>query len=114
MSVLLSIALSQHLFLTQEYNSFHPAIQIHKDMFVAGTYYNSEYNISHYAGIKVELNNWSLEAGLTTGYQESSITPLLKLTYELQSGTSLFIIPAYERENSGVVIGLQKDWKLFK
>ena len=56
-------------------------------------------------GKKLNTFNMQIQQG---GYQ------LQDFVVQLQSGTSLFIIPAYERENSGVVIGLQKDWKLFK
>ena len=107
MDLFYGVLLSAHLGLTGDYNSIHPYAGTYlNNNFMAGAYYNSEYNVSTYIGYtKFFKNNTSLELGLVTGYSHAQLTPMMKLNYD-----RFFISPALENKDTvGIIIG--SDWR---
>ena len=95
----LLFALSLHVGLEGDYNSYHPHARCEKDSLISGIYYNSEDRISSYVGLQYE----GLELGLVTGYSYSDIVPMIRYKKD-----NWFIAPAYEKGGSkGIVIGLE-------
>ena len=95
----LLFALSLHVGLEGDYNSYHPHARCEKDCLISGIYYNSEDRISSYVGLQYE----GLELGLVTGYSYSDIVPMIRYKKD-----NWFIAPAYEKGGSkGIVIGLE-------
>ena len=92
-------AISMHLGLQGDYNSYHPHARCQVDNFISGVYYNSENNISLYSG----LEHNGFELGLVTGYTHNKIVPMIRY-----KKNNLFIAPAFEKDNNyGIVIGLE-------
>jgi len=107
MDLVFSIALSAHLGLHGDYNSIHPHARYQHDSFIAGAYYNSEYAISPYVGVEIELGkDTTVELGAVGGYSTADVLPYARLKYK-----DYFISPAYEnyngRESIGAVLGIE-------
>ena len=101
--IALSLAISMHLGLDNNYNNLHPHARCSIDNTITGVYYNSEDNISTYIGKK--YNN--IEVGIVTGYESSDIIPMIRYV-----NNGLFISPAYETNgNYGVTIGIELGFK---
>lgn len=101
--IALSLAISMHLGLENDYNNIHPHARCSIDNTIAGVYYNSEDNISTYIGKK--YNN--IEVGIVTGYESNGIVPMIRY-----ANNGFFISPAYETNgNYGVVIGIELGFK---
>lgn len=100
-----ALALSFHLGLKNDYNSVHPHIRYTDKGFIAGVYYNSEDNISFYAGQRWEHEGVGFEAGAVTGYSGAPIVPYGRVTYN-----NFFAAPAIEKTDTvrvGVVLGYE-------
>ena len=88
------VALSLHIGLENNYNSIHPQTNN-----IYGVYYNSEYDLSLFAGKKYK----NIEYGLVTGYSGGKILPMIRYKKD-----NFFIAPAYEISgNYGMVFGLE-------
>jgi hypothetical protein len=99
----LALAFSLHLGLEGDYNEIHPHIRYNEQNYIAGAYYNSESNISLYAGKRWEHNNFGFELGAVTGYVNQPILPYARVTYN-----NFFIAPAHEVDaNTGAVVGYE-------
>ena len=98
--IALSLAVSMHLGLANDYNNIHPHARCTIDNTIAGVYTNSEDKVSAYIGKK--YNN--LELGLVTGYSGNDIVPMIRY---IKNG--FFISPAYEHNenNYGITIGFE-------
>ena len=107
-----AIAISQHLGFENNYNRIHPHVRLENDHFIAGAYYNSEEQISGYAGFRFEpMDNTGIELGLVNGYPAlGGIIPYARGTYDL-GNTRLFIAPGGEVRGGetkiGIVIGIE-------
>jgi len=100
------LAFSLHLGLQGDYNSIHPHIRYNEQNYIAGVYYNSESNISTYAGKRWEYNGFGLEAGAVTGYPQADVIPYVRGTYK-----NFFVAPALEgKDTVGAVIGYELNW----
>ena len=103
----LLVALSLPIGLEGDYNNIHPHGRCNIDNWIAGTYYNSEENISVYAG-KIIPNvdrNWDLEIGLVTGYSGMDVAPMIRYIND-----GWFVSPTYESSfggNIGIVFGYE-------
>ena len=92
----LLFAISMHVGLEGNYNSFHPHARCQQDALISGVFYNSEDRISTYVGKEFELDKyWKLELGLVTGYTYADVVPMIRY----KAGT-LFISPAFEKTGS--------------
>ena len=101
--IALSVAISMHLGLDNNYNNIHPHARCNIDNTITGVYYNSEDNISTYIGKK--YNN--IEVGIVTGYSSNKIVPMIRY-----ANNGFFISPAYETNGTyGVVIGIELGFK---
>ena len=100
-----ALALTLHLGLEGDYNEVHPHIRYNEQNYIAGVYYNSERNISFYAGKRWEHNQFGIEAGAVTGYSESDVLPYGRVTYN-----NFFIAPGVEPDNVGLVVGYEIKW----
>ena len=101
--IALSVAISMHLGLDNNYNNIHPHARCNIDSTITGVYYNSEDNISTYIGKK--YNN--IEVGIVTGYSSNKIVPMIRYV-----NNGFFISPAYETNgNYGVTIGIELGFK---
>ena len=87
--IALSLAISMHIGLANDYNNIHPHARCDIDNTITGVYYNSEDNISTYIGKK--YNN--IELGIVTGYSSNEIVPMIRYVKN-----NFFISPAYETE----------------
>lgn len=105
MDLYYGIALSLHLSLPGEYNYIHPYVGVNYNNFIVGTYYNSEYNMSTYAGYNFVIDeDTNLELGAVTGYSGADVVPMAKLNHK-----NIFISPGIDNGDVGVVVGL--DWR---
>lgn len=95
MDILFGLALSYHVNFEGTYNSIHPQIRLEHDHFISGLYYNSEDNISAYAGFEYDWNKFYVEGGAVTGYSQSDIVPFARLGYKL-GDVSIFVAPGIE------------------
>lgn len=111
MDILLGLALTTHLGFGNDYNQIHPHIRLQNDSFIAGSYYNSEENVSIYAGKRIEKERWGYEFGLVSGYGSSEIIPFFRSTYSVSHKINLFASPGYETKNNetslGIVFGVE-------
>ena len=101
-----ALALSLHIGLEGDYNEIHPHIRYNNENYIAGVYYNSESNISTYAGKRWEYNDFGVELGAVTGYIDQPLLPYARVTYN-----NFFIAPAHEVDKTtGAVIGYEFKW----
>jgi len=112
MDILLGLAVSQHLNFQHDYNEIHPHIRLAHDGYIAGAYYNSEEEISPYAGYRFEHNSLGLELGAVGGYENlGGVIPYVRFTYDINDNVVLFTAPAGERVNGeinyGIVAGVE-------
>ena len=99
------MAMSMHIGLENNYNNIHPHARCQIDNTITGVFYNSENNISLYAGKEYAWDRCvHLEIGLATGYSGGDIVPFMRYT-----DRGWFVSPAYEYEkkNIGIVIGYE-------
>ena len=95
----LLFAVSMHVGLEGNYNSFHPHARCQQDSLISGVFYNSEERVSTYVGMQHE----GFEIGLVTGYTYADIVPMIRY-----KKNNWFITPAIEKGgNKGIVIGLE-------
>ena len=85
-----------------DYNTIHPHIQVREQQYVVGVYYNSEKYLSPYAGYRFEYNDYGLEVGAVGNYSSAPVFPYVRGTYK-----NFFIAPGVEKENLGIVVGLE-------
>lgn len=110
MEILYGIALSAHLGLAGDYNLLHPHVRLQDNQFITGIYVNSMDDISVYGGVKFDYDNFWVEGALVTGYNNSNISPYIRVGKEIYQDTSVFVAPALEsfgETNIGVVIGIE-------
>ena len=112
MDLLLGIALSQHIGYQLEYNQIHPHIRLAYDGYIAGAYYNSEKEISPYAGYRLEYNDAGLELGAVGGYPKlGGVIPYVRYTYDINDNVIFFVSPSGEKVNGeinyGIVAGIE-------
>jgi hypothetical protein len=101
-----ALALSLHIGLEGDYNGIHPHIRYNNQDYIAGAYYNSMNRVSFYAGKRWEHNQFGFELGAVIGYDEiMPVAPYARATYN-----NLFIAPAAEPDNVGVVVGYEFKW----
>ena len=94
---------SQH-FPAKQYNNFNPgAYYIHSSGATIGTYYNSERRQSVYAGWTWDYGPWRLQAGAITGYERSTVLPMVVPSVALGYGFRLTALPKVERDGSAVI-----------
>ena len=105
----LALAISCHIGdYTYDFNAIHPHVRYTTESnLIAGAYYNSEYNLSMYAGKRFEYNDeWGFEVGAVSGYYEAVI-PFLRITYD-----DFYVAPTlYDKSEIGLVIGYEIELK---
>jgi hypothetical protein len=106
MDILLGLALSLHLGTEGDYNNVHPHVRLQHDNLIGGAYYNSEYTASFYGGIAFENNRWNYEVGIVSGYDDE-LYPFFRSTYDLNDNTMVYMTPALEGDNVGLVVGVE-------
>ena len=116
--LIFGLGLSLHTGFSYDYNAIHPYIEYQLGSMRLGAYYNSEEAISTYGGVNLSiLDNFSVDAGLITGYeqltqdQEYNVTPYAKFNYHLNNNITVFTSPGAERQadetvNYGIVSGI--------
>ena len=105
MDLYYGIALSLHLGLSGEYNYVHPHIGINYNDFIAGAYYNSENDLSLYAGYNFDISERSsFELGVVSGYSGREFLPMIKFNYG-----NIFTSPTLDEGEAGIVTGI--DWR---
>jgi len=107
LEMILSLAVSLHLGMEKNYNFLHPHLRlVDYNDFIYGIYYNSEYDISVYAGKMLEYNDIQYEFGIVNGYTDFKISPYFRIKKD-----SLFVAPATEDGKlKGIVIGLEQSF----
>ena len=106
----ISLGLSTHIGFDEEYNTFHPHIRYTNEKFITGAYYNSVENLSVYAGYRQEKDNFGFEAAIVTGYNNGSLTPYIRGTYDIGK-MRMFVAPGIESKDIGVVFGIEVTLK---
>ena len=107
-----ALGLSLHMGLEDSYNEIHPHVRFYEDGAIAGAYYNSLENISFYGGYRLEYGDSGVEVALVTGYPAfGPIAPQVRGTYDFSDNVRAFASPAIETNNTGVVIGLEFQFK---
>ena len=107
-----ALGLSLHMGLEDSYNGIHPHVRFYEDGAIAGAYYNSLENISFYGGYRLEHGDAGVEVALVTGYPSfGPISPQVRGTYDFSDNVRAFASPAIETNNTGVVIGLEFQFK---
>ena len=114
MDIITGIALSLHIGLELDYNSIHPFVMGEYNNFIGGVYLNSENNISPFLGYRFDLSeNFSFDIAAVSGYSVYNVLPMLRLNYNIDQKTTLFIAPAIEsfnnKLNTGIVLGIQNS-----
>lgn len=105
MDIVLGLAFSLHLGFEGEYNDIHPHFRLQQDNIIGGVYYNSEENLSSYIGYVIEQNDFALEIGAVTGYEEMTVAPYARATYK-----NFYFTPGVG-EDTGIVIGYEFKFK---
>ena len=109
----LSMGISTHVGLEEDYNEIHPHIRYQNEQFITGIYYNSEDKISMYGGYRIEpKQNVGIELAIVTGYEQmGTIVPYIRGTYDVGSKTRFFVAPTAEKQgnetNAGIVFGVE-------
>ena len=119
MDIFLGIALTAHLGFTSEYNHIHPNIRAEFDnTLVAGTYYNSEDNVSFYLAKHFEnTKGYFMDVGVVSGYdiEDAPIIPFFRAGKELTENYSVFVAPGIEimdgETQIGAVLGFEYKFK---
>jgi hypothetical protein len=111
MDFLLGMALSAHMGLNGEYNELHPHFRLENESFVGGLYYNSMERATFYGGYNHKIDNFFIEGGLATGYDEvSPIVPYARAGFNFKD-INVFLAPVAEEWNNdinyGAVIGVE-------
>jgi hypothetical protein len=106
----ISLGLSTHIGFDEKYNSFHPHIRYTNEKIITGAYYNSLENLSVYAGYRQEKDNFGFEAAIVTGYNNGSLTPYIRGTYDIGK-MRMFVAPGIESKDIGVVLGIEFQLK---
>ena len=102
-NIFLSIALSSHLGMTGEFNNFHPRLTyVTEDNIISGLFYNSESQISLFAGKIYHNGDFSVETGIVTGYSGIKAAPMAKLNYN-----KFFVAPGYSTGGTGLIVGYE-------
>ena len=103
-----SLALSLHLGLAGNFNAVHPALWLEQEGWKAGGYFNSNEEVSLFAGRRFGDSPW-VEAGLVSGYH---VPFLARVGVDTVDRVSLWAAPAAEKDGSkGAVIGIEvKLW----
>jgi len=103
------LSLTTHLNVEGNYNNIHPQIecQYTQTNTIVGTYYNSENNVSLYAGTRIPLRNeWEIDLVVATGYKIRDIQPMIRF-----KKNNVYVAPMYEEHNNdsnyGLLIGYE-------
>ena len=96
----MAVALSYHIGTTQSLNWAHPHFRYTTDdQYIAGAYYNSDYEVSLYAGKKFG----NLELAVVSGY-DNKVLPYVRYVFK----EDYFVAPAlYANGSKGLVIGYE-------
>ena len=80
-SLFLALAATIHLTFGEvdDLNYYHPNVGIECGSLIGGAFYNSEWNVSPYLGLRYDINeNQRLELGFVGGYESDSILPFAR------------------------------------
>lgn len=112
MDLLLGLALSAHIGFGDNLNAIHPMLQVKKDLFIAGAFYNSESNASLFAGLSNKFGKFNIEYGLATGYSQGAVVPFVRGIYEVNDNINVFVVPAPGKDGDlAIVLGTQIHWR---
>ena len=100
--IILSLALSNHVGFDNSYNEIHPHIRFKTDNTISGAFYNSERTISFYTGKEFTFDNFTLDIGIVSGYQNNKIAPMVTI-----KKNNFFIMPGVENKTIGLVFGYE-------
>ena len=100
--IILSLALSNHVGFDNNYNEIHPHIRFKTDDNISGAFYNSERTISFYTGKEFTFDNFTLDIGIVSGYQNNKIAPMVTI-----KKNNFFIMPGVENKTIGLVVGYE-------
>jgi len=67
---------------------------------------NSLDKLGWYSGYRHEINDFGIEAILTTGY-DYPLGPSARVTYDINDNTRIFANPGFEGERTGLVVGIE-------
>jgi len=80
-SLFLALAATIHLTFGEvdDLNYYHPNVGIECGSLIGGAFYNSEWNVSPYLGLRYDINeNQRLELGFVGGYESDPILPFTR------------------------------------
>ena len=113
-ALVLSLGLSLHAGLDQDYNEIHPHVRYNRNNIIAGAYYNSVDKVSLYGGYRFEpTENIGLELTVVTGYPAlGPVVPMGRVTYDF-GDVRTFMAPSAEDNNGDVTFGVVLGVELF-
>ena len=101
-NLIFSLVLSTHVGFSGEFNNVHPRLTYKQQEYIAGVYYNSESQPSIFVGKEFVSENFTVEAGMVSGYSEYPIAPMIKLNRGI-----FFVAPAASNGQPGLVTGIE-------
>ena len=101
------------------FNNVNPGVYVVHSGYTIGTYYNSEYRQSYYAGYTFEGKlsgpiNYGITVGAITGYAAGKVTPMVVPSISYNDGlfggsTRLSFVPKIQR-NGAHAVHLSYEW----
>lgn len=110
MDFIFALAITTHIGLMNDYNPVHPHIRLEHNSLITGAYINSLAKPSAYLGISYNItDNFFIDLGGITGYEDFKFFTRAGFT---KDNYNIFITPAYEHRNFGIVLGLEHKFKI--
>lgn len=101
--LILSIAVSTHIGLSDDFANLHPHVQYKlPNNYITGIFHNSDKRESIYFGKQTTYGQFEIEYGLVHGYKRIDIAPMIKVNYK-----SFFVTPAATDDEVGLVTGYE-------
>jgi len=102
-NLIISIALTTHIGLHDNFNNFHPHAQYQlPNNYITGVYHNSDKRAGIYFGKRTKYKQLDIEYGLVHGYKRIDIAPMIKVNYG-----NVFVAPAATEDDVGLVAGYE-------
>lgn len=102
-NLIISIALTTHIGLHDNFNNFHPHVQYQlPNNYITGVYHNSDKRAGIYFGKRTKYKQLDIEYGLVHGYKRIDIAPMIKVNYG-----NVFVAPAATEDDVGLVAGYE-------
>lgn len=113
-SLVLSLAITTHVGVTNDTNRYHPNIGYYVNETVSvGAFYNSEKKVSYYIAKDYEYKSIDINVGFTTGYETAKVLPYIILSKQIADKINVFVVPTVDSKskNPALVLGIGYQFK---